>query len=37
MDQILARLDDVSLYYGDMVVLKNCSLDIVKGAITFII
>jgi phospholipid/cholesterol/gamma-HCH transport system ATP-binding protein len=34
---VIARLDDVSLYYGDKVVLKNCSLDIVKGAITCII
>jgi phospholipid/cholesterol/gamma-HCH transport system ATP-binding protein len=34
---VLARLDDVSLYYGDRVVLKNCSLDIVEGAITCVI
>jgi len=33
----IARLDDVSLYYGDRVILKNCSLDIVDGAITCII
>ena len=32
-----ARLDDVSLYYGDKVVLKNCSLDIMEGAITCVI
>ncbi|MDQ2991505.1 MAG: ATP-binding cassette domain-containing protein [Candidatus Eremiobacteraeota bacterium] len=32
-----ARLDDVSLFYGDKVVLKNCSLDIVEGAITCVI
>ena len=32
-----ARLDDVSLYYGDKVVLKNCTLDIVEGAITCVI
>ena len=37
MGDVIARLDDVSLYYGDKVVLKNCSLDIVKGAITCII
>ena len=37
MAEPLARLDDVSLYYGDRVVLKNCSLDIVEGAITCII
>lgn len=37
MSKILARLDDVSLYYGDRVILKNCSLDIVEGAITCII
>jgi phospholipid/cholesterol/gamma-HCH transport system ATP-binding protein len=35
--EALARLDDVSLYYGDRVVLKNCTLDIVEGAITCII
>jgi phospholipid/cholesterol/gamma-HCH transport system ATP-binding protein len=33
----IARLDDVSLAFGDRVVLKNCSLDIVEGAITCII
>lgn len=33
----MARLDDVSLSYGDRVVLRNCSLDIVEGAITCII
>ncbi len=32
-----ARLDDVSLFYGDKVVLKNCTLDIVEGAITCVI
>ena len=37
MAQNLARLDDVSLYYGERVILKNCSLDIVEGAITCII
>jgi phospholipid/cholesterol/gamma-HCH transport system ATP-binding protein len=34
---IIARLDDVTLAYGDRVILKNCSLDIVEGAITCII
>ena len=37
MPEILAKLDDVSLYYGDRVILKNCSLDVVEGAITCII
>jgi phospholipid/cholesterol/gamma-HCH transport system ATP-binding protein len=34
---LIARLDDVTLRYGDRVVLQNCSLDIVEGAITCII
>ncbi len=34
---LIARLDDVSLAFGDRVVLKNCSLDIAEGAITCII
>lgn len=33
----IARLEDVSLNYGDKTILKNCSLDIVEGAITCII
>jgi phospholipid/cholesterol/gamma-HCH transport system ATP-binding protein len=37
MPSIIARLDDVSLAFGDRVVLKNCSLDIVEGAITCIV
>ncbi|MGA7572016.1 MAG: ATP-binding cassette domain-containing protein [Candidatus Aquilonibacter sp.] len=37
MADIIARLDDVTLAYGDRVILKNCSLDIVEGAITCII
>jgi len=37
MSDIIARLDDVTLAYGDRVVLKNCTLDIVEGAITCII
>ncbi len=35
--RIYGRLDEVSLSYGDRVILKNCSLDIVEGAITCII
>jgi phospholipid/cholesterol/gamma-HCH transport system ATP-binding protein len=35
--EVIARLDDVTLAYGDRVILKNCSLDIVEGAITCII
>ena len=34
---LIARLDDVSLAFGEKVVLKNCSLDIVEGAITCIV
>jgi phospholipid/cholesterol/gamma-HCH transport system ATP-binding protein len=34
---IIASLDDVTLAYGDKVILKNCSLNIVEGAITCII
>lgn len=37
MPNILARLDDVTLQYGDKIILKNCSLDIVEGATTCII
>lgn len=37
MATFVAQLDDVSLYYGDRVILKNCTLDIVEGAITCII
>lgn len=37
MSAVIARLDDVSLNYGDRVILRNCSLDIVEGAITCII
>ncbi|MBV9270707.1 MAG: ATP-binding cassette domain-containing protein [Candidatus Eremiobacteraeota bacterium] len=33
----MAKLDDVTLKYGEKVVLQNCSLDIVEGAITCII
>jgi phospholipid/cholesterol/gamma-HCH transport system ATP-binding protein len=34
---LIASLDNVSLAFGDKVVLKNCSLDIVEGAITCIV
>lgn len=34
---IIARLDDISLAYGQRVVIQNLSLDIVEGAITCII
>ena len=37
MSEIVAHLDDVTLAYGDRVILKNCSLNIVEGAITCII
>ena len=37
MANIVAKLDDVSLSYGDRLVLQNCSLDVVEGAITCII
>ncbi len=33
----IARIENASLAFGDRVVLKNCSLDIVEGAITCII
>lgn len=34
---VIARLENASLAFGDKIVLKNCSLDIVDGAITCII
>ena len=37
MAEVVAKLDDVTLRYGDRVVLRNCSLDIVGNAITCII
>ena len=37
MSNVIAKLDDVTLKYGDRVVLRNCSLDVVEGAITCII
>jgi phospholipid/cholesterol/gamma-HCH transport system ATP-binding protein len=35
--KVIARMEDVSLAFGDRVILKNCNLDIVEGAITCII
>ncbi len=35
--KVMARLDNTELAFGDRVILKNCSLDIVEGAITCII
>ena len=37
MPKAIAKLDDVSLAFGERVVLKNCSLDIAEGAITCIV
>ncbi len=37
MAKLIAQLDDVSLAFGERVVLKNCTLDIVEGAITCIV
>jgi phospholipid/cholesterol/gamma-HCH transport system ATP-binding protein len=34
---LIARLDDVTLMYGERVVLQNLTLDIVEGAITCIV
>ncbi|HEX4014281.1 MAG TPA: ATP-binding cassette domain-containing protein [Candidatus Cybelea sp.] len=35
--KLIARIDDVDLAFGDRIVLRNCSLNIVEGAITCII
>jgi phospholipid/cholesterol/gamma-HCH transport system ATP-binding protein len=35
--EIIARLDDVTFGYGDRVILKNCSINIVERAITCIV
>lgn len=35
--KVIARIEDATLAFGDRVVLKNCSLDIVDGAITCVI
>ncbi len=37
MPDALAKLDDVSVRFGERVVLQNCSLEIAEGAITCII
>ncbi|HXM06139.1 MAG TPA: ATP-binding cassette domain-containing protein [Candidatus Acidoferrum sp.] len=37
MANVIARLDDVSLSFGDKIVLSSCNLDIVEGAITCIV
>jgi len=34
---VLAKLDGVTVRFGEKIVLSNCSLDIVKGAITCIV
>lgn len=36
-NELIARLENASLSFGDKVVLRNCSLDVVKGAITCIV
>lgn len=33
----VARIEDVSLAFGDRIVLKNCSLDVMEGAVTCIV
>ena len=35
--KVIARLENTALAFGDRVILKNCSLDIVEGAVTCII
>lgn len=35
--RVIARIEDATLAFGEHVVLKNCSLDIVDGAITCVI
>ena len=35
--KVIARLEDVSLAFGERVVLRNCSLEIMEGAITCIV
>lgn len=35
--KLIAQIEDATLAFGDRVVLKNCNLDIVEGAITCII
>jgi phospholipid/cholesterol/gamma-HCH transport system ATP-binding protein len=35
--KLIARLDGVTLAFGDKLVLRNCTLDVVEGAITCIV
>ncbi|HEY6327483.1 MAG TPA: ATP-binding cassette domain-containing protein [Candidatus Cybelea sp.] len=35
--KVIARIEDATLAFGERVILKNCSIDIVEGAITCII
>jgi phospholipid/cholesterol/gamma-HCH transport system ATP-binding protein len=35
--KLIAQLQDISLAFGERVVLRNCSLDVVEGAITCIV
>lgn len=35
--KLIAQLEDVSLSFGDKVVLRNCNLDVVEGKITCIV
>ncbi|HEV2261484.1 MAG TPA: ABC transporter ATP-binding protein [Candidatus Rubrimentiphilum sp.] len=37
MADVIARLEDVAIRFGDRVVLKSCSLEIVEGSITCVI
>jgi phospholipid/cholesterol/gamma-HCH transport system ATP-binding protein len=37
MPKSIARLDDISLSFGDKIVLRNCNLEIAEGAITCIV
>lgn len=37
MEKLIAKVDGVTLRYGDRIVLQNCTLDVVEGAITCII
>jgi phospholipid/cholesterol/gamma-HCH transport system ATP-binding protein len=37
MSELIAQVDNVTLRYGEKIVLEDCSLDVVKGAITCVI
>lgn len=37
MTEIIAKVDNVTMRYGEKIVLEDCSLDVVKGAITCVI